>query len=213
VSERADGKRFDREHGVTTEALFFLGELDDERIDEARSHATHYEPVPAAAFAALLALVPAEAIASSTFVDVGSGMGRAVLLASEYPFRCIVGIELAASLHAIALENLESATRFDMRCRDIRLVRADARRYRYPRGPLVVFLYNPFDGEALEDVCARIQARAHSAADWIVYHTPVHADVLLARGYEEVARINEGAVYRRSRVSEHAAIALREDIE
>jgi hypothetical protein len=41
-----------------------------------------------------------------TFIDLGSGKGRALLLASEFPFRRIVGIELLPELHTIAKQNV-----------------------------------------------------------------------------------------------------------
>ena len=62
-----------------------------------------------------------------TFLDLGSGKGRTLLMASDYPFRRIVGVELLHSLHQIAQENLrlyksESqkwfSPRIDLRRRD-----------------------------------------------------------------------------------------------
>jgi SAM-dependent methyltransferase len=203
VSERKplSGRGFDRRHGVTTHAVLFLSQLDPERHDEAHAHATHYEAVPPAALAALLALAPRETIARSTFVDVGAGMGRAVLLASEYPFAQIVGLELSPALYEIASDNVRRAQRLQTRCRDVRLVRADARKARFPRGDLVVFLYNPFDGAALDDVLDRLAERPKRGAEWILYHTPVHAERLVARGYALVAQTPDGAVYALPRTS------------
>ncbi|MGA8860958.1 MAG: hypothetical protein WB506_13210, partial [Candidatus Sulfotelmatobacter sp.] len=40
------------------------------------------------------------------FVDLGSGKGRTLLMASDYPFRHIAGVELLPALHQVALENL-----------------------------------------------------------------------------------------------------------
>src|ERR1700760_2411871 len=40
------------------------------------------------------------------FVDIGSGKGRALLLATDYPFRKIVGIELSPELDRIARANV-----------------------------------------------------------------------------------------------------------
>ena len=40
------------------------------------------------------------------FVDMGSGKGRALLVASELPFAKIVGVELSQELHQIAEENV-----------------------------------------------------------------------------------------------------------
>jgi SAM-dependent methyltransferase len=194
-SERAAGRRFDRERGVTTQALLFLSELDPRAGGEALSHATHYEPVPVGAFRALLAEVPEADVRASTFVDVGAGMGRALLLAREYPFKQIVGIELSPALAEIARRNVATAGDGPARCRDVRLIRADARRRRFPRGPLVAFLFNPFDGDALDAVLDRIAERGNARSEWILYHTPVHAQRLEARGYRLVAQLSESRVY------------------
>src|SRR5436190_10221697 len=43
------------------------------------------------------------------FLDFGSGMGRAVILAATYPFRKVIGVELVADLHVKALENVRRA--------------------------------------------------------------------------------------------------------
>ena len=40
------------------------------------------------------------------FIDLGSGKGRALLMASDYPFRRIVGVELLPQLHRAAQDNL-----------------------------------------------------------------------------------------------------------
>src|SRR5690606_37629429 len=42
-----------------------------------------------------------------TFVDMGSGKGRALLVASEFAFKKIVGIEISDELHRIAERNVE----------------------------------------------------------------------------------------------------------
>lgn len=195
-TERAAGRRFDRDHGVTTQALLFLGELDARR-SEAYAHATHYEAVPVADFRAMVASVPEDLVRASTFVDVGAGMGRAMLLASEYPFKQISGIELSPALYEIAKDNLAKARELRVLCRDVRLVRADARKRRYPKGNLVIFLYNPFDAEALHETLERIVAtRAPLDATVVLYHTPVHREVLDAFSAETIAEPPCGLVVR-----------------
>jgi SAM-dependent methyltransferase len=201
-SERAAGRRFDRDHGVTTHAVAFLSDLDPESTGDACVHATHYEAIPPAAFRNLLAQLPDPVIRSSAFVDVGAGMGRAMMLASEYAFEQIVGIEVSPALFEIARENVAGAHDLATRCRDVRLVRADARHHRFPSGGLVVFLYNPFDGEALDDVLDRLAERTDAADEWILYYTPVHADRLSDRGYELVAQLPDSHVYRVKRCPE-----------
>jgi len=69
-----------------------------------------------------------------TFIDLGSGKGRTLLMASDYPFHRILGVELLPSLHRIAQENLrqyksESQKCFtlDSICCDVKLVESTSR--------------------------------------------------------------------------------------
>ncbi len=175
---RSSGRSFDRAHGVTTQALLMLGQLEPASGD-AYAHATHYEPVPVEAFEQLLAAVPEAHVRAAAFVDVGCGMGRAILLASEHPFRQVIGIELGPALHAIACENLAVARGLSPRCRDVRIRRGDARRFRFPKGDLVVFMFNPFDHEVVRVVLDRIAGSRRSGERvTLLYHVPIHRDVV-----------------------------------
>ena len=174
--------------------MLFLGDLDPEAIGPNIAHATHYEPTPVGEVAALLAHVPF-APERATFVDLGSGMGRALMEALRFPFRQVVGVEISPALHEVALENFRAFDRSAVACRDVRLVCADAAGFRFPRGALVVYLYNPFSSEVLEPVLARL---AFSTAELaIVYHTPVERATIEARDFELIAEERFGAVYRR----------------
>jgi SAM-dependent methyltransferase len=194
VSGRRAGQRFDAENGVVTEALIFLGDLDPEAIGPNIEHATHYEPTPVTDFDALIAHVPF-ACEKATFVDIGSGMGRVVLLAARRAFRQVVGLEISRALHEVARDNLARAGTTTFACRDVRLVRGDAATYRFPRGPLVVYLYNPFDAFVLTTVLDQLVA-SPSRPLAIVYHTPVERATLDAHpGFRLVAEEPSGVVY------------------
>jgi SAM-dependent methyltransferase len=196
-SERSSGRRFDRKYGVTTQAILFLGDLDPDEAGDAGAHATHYEAVPIDDFRRLLAHVPAEIVANSTFVDVGAGMGRALLLAREMPFKQIVGIEVSGGLYEVARENLERAHGDQGHCKEIRIVHADARIWNYPSGDLVVFLFNPFDASALQATLASIVERRGPGSTWLVYHTPVERAIVEGDArFEYVAEERFGIVYR-----------------
>lgn len=174
-----------------------LSQLDDDRSGEAYAHVTHYEAVPVADLRKMLACVPNEFVRDAAFVDVGAGMGRAILIASEYPFKQIVGIELSAALFEIARENVARAHDLRTQCRDVRLVRGDARKRRYPNGNLVVFLFNPFDEIALRTTLKRIVAsRTARDAIYVLYHTPEHLGALLTFGGEPVAGFSFGVISR-----------------
>lgn len=184
MSGRRAGQRFDADHGVTTEAMFFLSDIDGEYLDpEAVSHATHYEPVAIDDFEQIMEHVPEHVIRDATFVDVGCGLGRAVFLAMRYPFKRIVGIELSSGLYESARSNLRAYARFPVKCADVRFVNGDARTFAYPSGDLVLFLYNPFDDVALRETLERVAAREDPSRTWLLYHTPVHAETADACGY------------------------------
>ncbi len=195
VSGRRAGQRFDAQHGVSTEALLFLGDLDPEAIGPNIVHATHYEPTPVGDLERLLALVPLS-LERAAFVDLGAGMGRALFLAARHPFRQAIGVEISPALCEIARENVGKIPRESLRCRDVRIVRADAAAYRFPRGDLVVYLYNPFDGAVLGTVLDRLAARPAGDVA-LVYHTPVERAVVEAHpAFELTAESPAGAVYR-----------------
>ncbi len=196
-SERSAGRRFDQDYGVTTQAILFLTDLDPDSVGDAGVHATHYEAVPVSQFRALLSVVPPDVIAHSAFVDVGAGMGRALLVASEYPFTQVNGIEVSPGLFEVAKENLSRALRTQRRCNDVRIARADARIWNYPPGNLVVFMYNPFDAPAMRATLGAIVHRRDPGATWLLYHTPVERTIVDDDPqWKLVAETAAGVVYR-----------------
>jgi hypothetical protein len=78
------------------------------------------------------------------FVDFGSGKGRILLQASEYPFRKIIGVEFAKELHEVALANVRRFRRANQKCGQIELVHADVTEYELPPVPEIIYLYSPF---------------------------------------------------------------------
>jgi SAM-dependent methyltransferase len=93
---------------------------------------------------------------NDVFLDYGSGLGRAVVLAATYPFRKVIGVELVTDLHKRAAENVRRAVK-RLRCRDIELYNVDARRFHIPPEVTVIYLWNPFDGDVLREVFGNIQ--------------------------------------------------------
>lgn len=195
ISGPRAGRRFDSDNGVATEALLFLGDLDPEAIGPNIEHATHYEPTPMGEFEPLLTLVPF-ALEDATFFDLGAGMGRALLLAARYPFRSVAGVEISPALAAIARENLAKVDRTNLRCKDLRVAAGDAHSARFPRGDLVLYLFNPFDDWLVAAVVERLARSIEKRNVAIVYHTPVAREVIEAHDRFELAgETDVGAVY------------------
>src|SRR5262245_61303392 len=86
----AAGLEFDRTHHVETTDPVALHQLEI-RSDNWR-FAGKYYPINPDEFRQMLAEVGAD-YSGFTFVDFGAGKGRALLLASEYPFAKIIGVE------------------------------------------------------------------------------------------------------------------------
>jgi hypothetical protein len=102
-------------------------------------------------------------------------MGRVVLHAARRPFRQIVGVEVSPALLEVAKEN-RATYRGPRACTDLRLVRADAATFTFPRGDLVVYLYNPFTAAVLTAVLDRLARQRGDVV--IVYHTPAEAETI-----------------------------------
>jgi SAM-dependent methyltransferase len=137
---------FDLKFGVKTSGLVAGRHLTTgHRHDR---HATAYFGVAPSVFKALIRRwrisEPAARMSETTFIDLGAGMGRAVLLASELQFREVVGVELHPLLAGIARRNMR-AWRAEGRARaPMRMVQGDAVAFQLPEGPALVFLFNPF---------------------------------------------------------------------
>jgi hypothetical protein len=119
-----------------------------------------------------------------TFIDLGSGKGRTLLMASDYPFRRIVGVELLPSLHKIALQNLRQYKSESQKCFALESICADATEFPLPEDPLVIFLFNPFPESGMRKVISNLEQslRAHPRPVYVLYHNPMLEHTLSERG-------------------------------
>ncbi len=92
-----------------------------------------------------------------SFVDVGSGKGRALLLASDYPFHEIIGVELSPELDRVARANIARYTGPRPRPPVIS-IQGDAAEFLWPTGPLVVYMWNAFTGPVMDQVFRNLEA-------------------------------------------------------
>lgn len=95
-----------------------------------------YQPTEPEAFREMMAALPIS-FPDFTFVDLGSGKGRTLLLASEYPFHRIVGVEILPELHRAAEENIRAYRGSNHTSVKIESVLMDAGDFEFPPAPLV----------------------------------------------------------------------------
>jgi len=162
---------FDLQHGVETSIRVHPTDL---RIDSPNwISAVPYIPTPDGLLNQVFTGLEIK-FEEFTFVDFGSGKGRVLLMASDFPFRKIVGVEFSPELHQIACRNIKSYKSTTRKCREITSVCMDFTEFELPAGPVVGFLYNPAS-KAVTSVLAGNMMRALGERPrelWIVYVTP-----------------------------------------
>lgn len=135
-----------------------------------------------------------------TFIDLGSGKGRTLLMASDYPFRRILGVELLPSLHEIAKHNLAQYHNESQRCFSLESICADATTFPLPVEPLVIYLFNPFAESgvrrALNMLRKSLDEKFRPA--YVIYHNPQHESVLTGSGLKRIAGTHQYSIFATS---------------
>jgi SAM-dependent methyltransferase len=175
---------FDQEYGTDTGGLIphdglLTGHAND-------PHITAYYAVAPSILNSLIDLwlqtSPPYAIDRYTFLDVGAGKGRALLVASQHPFHQVTGIELNPQLAEIARSNLRLFAEHPHASplAPATLIEGDALEAPLPETPTIAFLFHPFEAPVLRRFLARAKqhfAQAPGAFD-ILYVNAEHAAVL-----------------------------------
>jgi len=142
-----------------------------------------YQPTEAGLFREMLEALREQTHADFrdfVFLDLGSGKGRTLLMASDYPFRRIVGVELLPALHQTAQENLGKYRGESQKCFALEAICADATDFPFPAEPIVLYLFNPLPESGLRRTIANLEQslRDHPRAAYVLYHNPLLAHVL-----------------------------------
>ncbi len=137
------GRRWDRKYGVDTSGQIDL--VDISVLGPNKTGGYSSVSTSPSAFAFLSAFFPPN-WEHFTFVDVGCGKGRVLMLAALYGFDTIIGIEFAPLLCDVANRNLTNFT--GCRPADWSVVNADAATIDLPvDGPLLIYSFNPFNAD------------------------------------------------------------------
>jgi SAM-dependent methyltransferase len=165
------GVHFDRKYDVDTSAPADFSDLSIPTGDPNKSQ--RYEPLPLPVFRHFLTALPSD-LHDFVFVDFGCGKGRALLLASEYDFKKIIGVEFAVELCAIARGNIARYRSPTRKCRDLTVSCENAETFRIPDEPCVLFFYNPFKSDTLKVVVGNIRDSyiARPRKIYVVYLNP-----------------------------------------
>jgi SAM-dependent methyltransferase len=157
-----------------------------------------YQPTEPALFHEMMTSLQID-YAAFTFIDLGSGKGRTLLMAAEYPFKRILGIEVLPSLHRAAEENIRKYRSDTQKCSAIESICGDARNFEFPAEPTVLYLFNPLPEAALMEVlkCLQDSLRAYPRPVCVVYHNAVLEGAVAGQLSLEKARgTHQYAIYR-----------------
>jgi SAM-dependent methyltransferase len=138
--------------------------------------------------------LPLEDHSQYTFIDIGSGKGRMLFIAAEFPFHQIRGVEFVSDLHAQAQENVRRYRYFRQKCTDIASIHENAESFDFPSQNLVLCIFNPFGPEVLD----RMLKNLRHAIDKDPRH---HVIILLIWPVQSqlVAQMEGIAIYKKTR--------------
>ncbi|MGI4827538.1 MAG: class I SAM-dependent methyltransferase [Janthinobacterium lividum] len=172
---------FDRAYAVDTTGLVWGEALDGGGMQhDAQYWATGYYGVAPSAFDAALDALKLD-WHQYTFIDIGCGKGRALLLSMRYPFRDVLGIELSPALAKVAERNVTS---FNAPWRQFKkraeVITGDATTFALPSGPLVLFLYHPFAAPVMHRFLEHLARSVHENPRplYLLYANPELAPIL-----------------------------------
>ena len=138
----------------------------------------------------VLRVLPIAEPAAYSLIDLGSGKGRVVFVATELPFRKALGVEYSLALHQQALTNLRSF-RSREKAERAEFLHADAAAFPFPAGNLVLFLFNSFGPEVMRGVLDNLRAalRQEPRHVVIVLLWPELSDMIAAfEGVRQIAK-------------------------
>lgn len=132
---------------------------------------------------------------NTTFLDLGCGKGRTLVVASEFPLQDIVGVELSPMLAALARDNAHIIRQQFPERTPITVLEQDASALLLPEGRVIIFLYNPFFKRLMQKVARIIENVLTINSDkkiYVVYANPLYGN--LFDGLPRLRRIFAGNI-------------------
>jgi SAM-dependent methyltransferase len=189
-------KAFDLEHNVETAREVRLHEL---KIDSPNvEYGVFYAGTDPKSFRRIFEHLDVN-YEDFVFIDLGSGKGRALLVAAERPFKKIIGVEFAAELNEIAQKNILKYKNPDQTCHQIESICQDAALFKLPEEPSVFYVFNAFHAEIVAKVTENIERSFNEKPReiYFIYANPVHNEILQEnRFFEEIYTDTWYSIYK-----------------
>lgn len=126
------------------------------------------------------------------FVDLGSGKGRALMLAASYGFRKVIGIEFSGELCTKSRENLHKFLMKSPSSSEVEVIESDVTKYNLRGDETVFFMLDPFNAPVLEAVLRNIRASVEKLPRtiWLIYSVPREQHVIEQSGLFTSSRLH-----------------------
>lgn len=173
---------FDLRHGVETCRWLRLEDMNIR--GDSKLHGTRYEPARVVILRKLFRHLSTTIPVGSAAVDLGSGKGRVLLIASEFGFRGARGIEIAPELCDAARKNCSAYKNATGTATEFRIVESDVATYVVEADEVLFIIINAFDKIILDKVLDNMERSLadHPRTITICLHNPVPEDVMDHRG-------------------------------
>jgi SAM-dependent methyltransferase len=199
---KATDRVLDRLLGVRTD--FIQTPVANTTEVDVLAHAKRYQPSGFLSVVRVLRLVR-HRYPTETFIDLGCGAGRVLVLASCTGFRSLIGVDIDPGLLESARANFDTFRRRFRVKSQLELQNVSASRFQIPHVDSSIFLFNPFDPVVMEQFMEFNRERMQAVQVTFVCINPRVGEVLERFGFQavcewphaEFARIVR--VYRRRR--------------
>jgi SAM-dependent methyltransferase len=162
---RLQHERFDAKYHLDTQMPVAIADL--ETTAPAAKFANRYQGTPIALLHRIIRRLKVDQ-QRFTFIDLGSGKGRVLLIAAQYPFKSVVGVEFSKTLHDIALANIKKIAVAGATYTSVTSIYGDAGDFDFCEiGDKIVFCYNSFAADLMLRVLDNLSAPAHKPGETI----------------------------------------------
>ena len=173
----------------------FWGLIETSELDgseELKKHAVKYEASNQIFFKKLLDNVEWQ-FETSTLVDFGCGKGAALIYATEFGFKKVIGVEFSHNLSQLASDNLKKFSVQKGGKVSYEIVNIDASQYEIPSEADCFYFFNPFDAFIMEKVFQNIvkSLEANPRKILIVYLNAVYKEVIENCGFKRLKYLSK----------------------
>lgn len=181
--DRVLNKAFDLYYRVETQKMIEPSEMDIDEADvkDAKRYQGSHVRILRKAFRNI-----GMDLSGYHFIDLGSGKGRALFIASLFGVKKCIGIEIAPGIQEICEKNIDTFCRRTGIDREtFELFQGNALDYKISTSNNLFYLFNPFNQKIVERVVEKLKSSSLTPAkDMILSINPRSDFVLKSAGYD-----------------------------